>query len=190
MNVTIGPHPDRRGYYRLETALWLPRSLDEVFDFFSDPFRLEDITPPWLHFQILTPGPFTIHAGTLIDYRLSWHGIPLRWRTEIAVWESPVRFVDRQLIGPYNWWYHEHIFRPEREGTRVIDRVDYAVPGGALVHRWFVQGDLRRIFEFRTRRLRELLGEADNTKSCGREASASSTEHSRGEDDCPQLARS
>jgi hypothetical protein len=161
VNVHILPHPQKPGAYRLETELWLPRPLDHVFAFFSDPFRLEDITPPWLQFHVLTPGPVVLQAGSLLDYRLRWHGLPLRWRSEIAVWEPPVCFVDRQVIGPYRLWYHEHVFRREGEGTRIIDRVDYAVPGGALVHWCGVRGDLRRIFEYRSRRLRELLGAAE-----------------------------
>jgi hypothetical protein len=30
-------------------------------------------------------------------------GVPLPWRTRIDVWEPGVRFVDRQLAGPYLW---------------------------------------------------------------------------------------
>ena len=79
---------------RLENDLWLPRPLDEVFDFFSDAANLEALTPPWLHFRILTPKPIAMHRGTLIDYSIRVHGLPISWQSEISVWDAPHRFVD------------------------------------------------------------------------------------------------
>lgn len=139
--------------HRVETRLWLPRSRDEVFPFFADAYNLEEITPPWLRFSVLTPRPIEMRAGTLIDYRLRLHGVALRWRTEIAVWEPPVRFVDRQVSGPYETWEHEHRFRDADGGVVMSDRVDYRIRGGRLAD-WIgdhavARRDLRRIFEYR-----------------------------------------
>lgn len=146
--------------YALTTDLWLPHPPEDIFAFFSDAFHLDDLTPPWLHFRILTPAPLRLRAGACIDYRLRWRGLPLAWRTEISVWEPPRRFVDRQLRGPYRLWVHEHVFEPESGGTRIRDRVEYALPGGPLaplLHRLLVGPDVRRIFAYRSRRLAELL---------------------------------
>lgn len=161
----IRRHETQRGVYVLETELWLPRAIDDVFEFFADAFRLEDITPPWLHFHVVTPQPIAMSSGTTIDYRLRLHGLPLRWRSEISAWEPPVRFVDRQLIGPYRLWHHEHTFVEKDNGTLVRDRVDYSVLGGPLIHALFVRRDLERIFSYRQRRLQELLnGPTDGAK--------------------------
>lgn len=143
--------------YTFETELWLPRPRDEVFPFFAEARNLETLTPPWLRFEVLTPPPILMKAGALIDYRLRVHGLPIRWRTEIAEWDPPHRFVDVQLRGPYTLWHHTHTFTEQNGGTLCTDRVRYRPRGGALVQRLFVQRDVGRIFEYRRRRLAELF---------------------------------
>jgi ligand-binding SRPBCC domain-containing protein len=131
----------------------LPRPIAEVFPFFSDAGNLEALTPPWVHFHILTPRPIEMRVGTLIDYRLRIHGVPVRWRSEITVWEPPHRFVDEQRRGPYRLWRHEHVFEPRDGGTLCRDHVQYAVPFDFLTHRWLVRPDIERIFAFRHEQL-------------------------------------
>jgi ligand-binding SRPBCC domain-containing protein len=147
-----------RAQYRLSVQQWLPRPLPEVFEFFSDASKLEILTPPWLSFQILTPTPIPMAAGALIDYRLKLRGVPIRWRTRISEWEPMHHFVDEQLRGPYWLWHHTHLFEEQEGGTLVTDRIDYSVPGGALIHWLLVKGDLHRVFNYRLERLAELLG--------------------------------
>ena len=85
----------------LNSELDISRPLAEVFALFADARNLARTTPPWLDFQILTPDPIEMRVGALIDYRLRVHGLPLRWQSEIAAWDPPHRFVDRQTRGPY-----------------------------------------------------------------------------------------
>lgn len=158
--VVIGPHPTDRRLFRLESRLWLPQPPEVVFPFFADAFNLEAITPPWLHFHVLTPRPIAMRSGVLIDYRLRLRGIPIVWRSLIDDWQPPLRFVDQMQRGPYRHWRHLHTFEPRDGGTDVVDQVDYGVPGGAIVNRWFVAPDLRRIFEYRRERLREIFGDS------------------------------
>lgn len=143
--------------YQLETQVWLPREVRSVFHFFADARNLELITPPWLHFKIITPEPIEMRAGATIDYRLRLHGWPIRWQSKITHWEPPDRFIDEQRRGPYKAWTHEHLFESVAGGTWVVDRVHYDVPLGTLVQRWFVGPDLRRIFEYRKKRLSKIL---------------------------------
>jgi hypothetical protein len=60
------------------SELWLPKSPEEIFPFFGDAHNLEVLTPPWLGFEILSEEPIAMGPGTLIDYRISLHGIRLR----------------------------------------------------------------------------------------------------------------
>lgn len=144
--------------HEFRSEVWLPRSRDEIFTFFSDASNLDVITPPWLHFRTTTPAPIETRSGALIDYEIRLRGFPIRWRTKITVWEPPTRFVDQQIRGPYRKWIHEHTFEERDGGTLVRDRVQYAVPFDFLVHRWLVRPDIQRIFTYRTAKLREYFG--------------------------------
>ena len=136
-----------------ESELWLPRPPEALFPFFSDALNLEVLTPPFLHFRVLSPAPIEMRVGTRIDYRLRIHGIPLRWQSEITAWDPPHRFADEQSRGPYRTWIHTHRFAPKEGGTLITDQVAYAVFGGAPINRLFVRPDLERIFAYRTRQL-------------------------------------
>lgn len=155
--VEMSRSADVRGGHVLRASIFLQRSIDEVFSFFSDAHNLQRITPPKLDFTILTPAPIDMHAGTLIDYKLRVRGIPIRWRSSIDVWDPPNRFVDRQVRGPYRIWHHEHSFEAVDGGTMVMDAVTFKPPGGALMTRLFVGRDVRRIFEYRSSVLKRLF---------------------------------
>lgn len=139
----------------------VPKPPEEVFRFFSDPANLGALTPAFVGFRLLAASTPTLRAETTLDYRLSLHGIPVRWRSVIAEWQPSRRFVDRQLKGPYRTWIHTHEFEPRAGGTLVRDLVRYALPfgplGDAMAGR-LVARDLGRIFAYRRARLRELLG--------------------------------
>ncbi|MGE5408858.1 MAG: SRPBCC family protein [Syntrophothermus sp.] len=139
----------------------LPR--ERAFEFFADAHNLERITPPWLAFSVLTPAPIEMREGALIEYRLRLHGAPVHWRTRIDVWEPPLRFVDRQLSGPYALWEHTHLFEPAGEGaTTIRDVVRYSLPLGPLgelARRLLVKRDVERIFDYRREAVRDLMGD-------------------------------
>ncbi len=123
----------------------LPLPREEVFAFFSDAANLQCITPPELHFQILTPQPIPIEEGTTIDYRLRLLGVPLRWQARIMDWEPPNGFVDEQVRGPYRFWRHTHPFAQFSDIFHALVRLQ-----------------LNRIFRFRQSAVRSyLLGVVD-----------------------------
>lgn len=144
--------------HHFTSQLFVPCFREEVFRFFSDARNLDTLTPSWLHFKIVTPEPIEMRRGALLDYRLRLHGFPLRWQSQITAWEPPYRFVDQQRRGPYRLWIHEHRFVERNGGTLVEDNVEYATFGGVLVQKLLVLPDLRKIFDFRRRKLAKIFG--------------------------------
>jgi uncharacterized protein (TIGR01777 family) len=136
------------------------RPPDQAFPFFSDPANLEKITPAFLRFRVLGTTTAQIGNGTLINYALRLHGLPLRWQSRIESWEPNRTFVDMQTRGPYALWHHTHEFDPDDGGTVIRDRVRYRLPFGALgdlIAGWMVRRDLEAVFDFRRQRIQELI---------------------------------
>lgn len=112
---------------------------------------------------MLTPEPVQLGVGTLIDYRLRLHGVPLGWTSQIEVWEPEPpapQFVDRAMRGPFSLWHHRHRFASSGEGTIVSDKVHYASPLGILgevAQRLIVARDLERIFDYRREAVTRIL---------------------------------
>lgn len=139
----------------------VPKGIGETFAFFANPRNLSAITPPWLNFTLVTRDP-RMRKGAVLDYRIRWLGIPMRWKSVIASYSAPFSFTDSQEQGPYKKWIHVHTFQEAANGTRVADQVDYQLPFrplGALAHP-LVARQLREIFEYRQSALATLLGGA------------------------------
>jgi ligand-binding SRPBCC domain-containing protein len=146
----------------LTTSMSVPLPRERVFAFFADAANLQRITPPEVHFKIVTPQPTLMQEGALIEYRLRLCGVPLRWQARIVRWQPPEGFVDEQLRGPYRLWEHTHRFREDGGGATVVeDVVRYRLPlapFGEVSHP-LVRLQLERIFRFRRSAVRGgLLG--------------------------------
>jgi ligand-binding SRPBCC domain-containing protein len=148
--------------YKITHDQLVPQPLEQVFAFFTRAENLEAITPEWLKFQVMSVVPEPVQKGTLIEYRLKLHGLPLRWTSQIVEWEPPHRFIDLQLQGPYELWRHTHRFISEDGNTRIHDEVLYSLPLGPLgrmAHNLFVRRDVERIFAFRASAVGARFGE-------------------------------
>jgi uncharacterized protein (TIGR01777 family) len=145
----------------LEADQFVPHPPEKIWPFFCEARNLEELTPPFLNFQVLGTSTPSIGEGTEIDYRLKLHGIPLRWRSRIQDWSPGRCFVDTQLAGPYSLWHHTHRFDPVPGGTLMRDRVRYRLPWGFLGRwgaGWKVRSDVETIFRYRREQVAKRFG--------------------------------
>ena len=147
--------------HRLIREQRVSKPLAETFAFFERPENLATLTPPSLHFLLLSPSPVPMAKGTTIDYKLQIWGFRIRWTSVITAYDPPHGFSDEQTQGPYAVWRHRHLFSATADGTLVRDEVAYELPWGILgriAHALVVRRQLKRIFDYREKMLQELLG--------------------------------
>ncbi|RPH58870.1 MAG: hypothetical protein EHM81_09205 [Chloroflexi bacterium] len=141
----------------------IPASIEQVWDYFSDPRNLDELTPPDMRFRILTDPLPRMYEGQIIEYRVEFlRGLPSLWLTEIAHVRELRYFVDEQRTGPYQFWYHEHRFEPVAGGTRMNDQVTYSIgfgPLGDLLNALWIGRRLQQVFDFRMEKIRQLFPE-------------------------------
>lgn len=147
--------------YTLERRQILPVSLDEAWSFFSNPGNLVKITPPDMDFRITSPPCEETYAGQIITYTVRpLMRVSVSWTTEITHVERPNFFVDEQRFGPYRFWHHQHRFSQVEGGVEMHDLVHYLLHHDhlvGLINRMIVAPRLRRIFDYRGRKLQELF---------------------------------
>ncbi len=137
----------------IETTIEINRPIVDVFRYFCRPENLNDITPPFLDFTILTPTPVVMQQEARIDYKLRLFGVPFRWQTLIHQWQPPFYFKDQQARGPYKLWRHDHFFEEKDGKVIMVDKIEYAIPGGIfepLIYHLFVKHWLKKILSYRT----------------------------------------
>jgi ligand-binding SRPBCC domain-containing protein len=135
-------------------------SLDEAWEFFSNPANLNNITPAYMRFRILNKSGERMYPGQIITYTVRpLLGIPLFWMTEITHVKEKEYFVDEQRRGPYALWHHTHFFKNVPGGVEMTDIVHYRLPFGPLgrlLHWLFVRKQLNDIFDYRFTVLKSL----------------------------------
>jgi ligand-binding SRPBCC domain-containing protein len=149
--------------YSIRNVQNIPMALEDAWSFFSSPDNLQVITPSNLGFTILSKHHGKkIYAGQIIEYTVKpLLGIPVYWMTEITHVVEGQYFVDEQRFGPYQLWHHQHHFKSIEGGVEMTDIVHYRNPMGFLgriANQLFVKAQLRKIFEFRSKKVEELFG--------------------------------
>ena len=132
--------------YTLHKTQKLPISVEQAWDFLSNPANLKTITPDYMSFDILSGADRPMFPGQIIQYIVTpVLGIKTKWVTEITHVKEKEYFVDEQISG----------------GVEMEDVIDYKVPLGILgqlVHPILVKPKLEEIFSYRTKKLDELFG--------------------------------
>ncbi|TYA78399.1 SRPBCC family protein [Seonamhaeicola marinus] len=152
--------------YTLHRTQKLPISVDEAWDFLSDPKNLKVITPDYMGFNIISGADRPMYAGQIIQYIVTpVLGIKTKWVTEITHVIDKQYFVDEQRFGPYALWHHKHFIKEIEGGVEMEDIIHYKIPFGILgqlVQPFLVKPKLEEIFKYRTEKLQQLFG---NTNS-------------------------
>ncbi|MSN24468.1 MAG: hypothetical protein GJV46_01225 [Geobacter sp.] len=147
--------------FSLERSMVLPVTLDEAWSFFSDPANLVRITPPDMDFRITSKPQSSTYAGQIITYTVRpLLGVTVNWTTEITHVERPNFFVDEQRFGPYRFWHHQHRFKEVEGGVEMHDQIHYLLHHdrfARMINRLIVAPRLRKIFDYRCAKLKEIF---------------------------------
>ncbi len=149
------------GIYSLRCSTWLNAPRVDVFKFLSNASNNGRVNAPWLVF-VPKGRDYEMYEGRMFIYKMRVRGLPVVWHSLISVWKPDQEFRDEQVSGPFAYWDHQHIFKEEQGGTRVVDVVDYRLPFGVLgrVVNWvLVRRELERIFVGRQQNVHRLLDE-------------------------------
>jgi ligand-binding SRPBCC domain-containing protein len=99
-----------------------------VFGFHQREEALRLLSPPFPPVQITRTGGLEI--GTRVVVRRG----PFHWVARHSDFEQDRLFVDEQIEGPFQLWVHRHEFEDLGATTRLTDRVEYRMRGGALAN--------------------------------------------------------
>ena len=101
-----------------------------------------------------------MNLGDTVTWRARHFGIPFTMTSTISEYESPSRFVDEQVSGPFRRWWHEHRFEVADGGTLMVDVAEYSSPLGPigrLVDALFLERYMTRLLKQRNAWLAETL---------------------------------
>lgn len=148
--------------YTLHKIQKLPISLQDAWDFISNPKNLAVITPESMKLKTISGDNRKMFAGQIITYSLTpILGLKMNWVTEITHVVDKYYFVDEQRSGPYKFWHHKHFLKEIPGGVEMEDIIDYKIPMGLLgkiAHPYLVKSKLEEIFTYREKKLEELFG--------------------------------
>lgn len=149
--------------HSIKTVQKIPVSLEVAWEFFSNSANLQAITPGNMGFVIISKHHGEkMYAGQLIEYKVSpLFNLPMYWMTEITHVADKRYFIDEQRKGPYVLWHHQHHFKAIEGGVEMTDIVHYKNPlgfMGEIANSIFVKNKLKKIFEYRFKKVEELFG--------------------------------
>lgn len=128
--------------YRRET--WIDAPFETVWAFHSTTEGLEALTPEFMRLEIdrVTgpdgdPDPGELEAGSRIEMSMRPFGVGPRQQivsviTDRTREDGAGSFRDVMESGPFPEWEHTHQFFADGDRTRLVDRVEYRLPGGPL----------------------------------------------------------
>jgi ligand-binding SRPBCC domain-containing protein len=127
--------------------------IERVFGFHERDDALALLSPAFPPVRLISrTGGIEVGAKVVLQVGI------FRWVALHTAFVRDALFVDRQIAGPFAEWVHRHEFENFGARTRLTDRIEYALPGGALVNgllNWAVIPGLERMFAHRHKATKE-----------------------------------
>ncbi len=114
-----------------EASVELACSPETAFEFLAQPENIRLITPSSM-MLVFDAAPPRLSLGARMAFRVQAYGVVQSAVHDITEWDSPRKFVERQVSGPLGAWEHEHLFQPTATGVLVMDRIVFVPPSGLL----------------------------------------------------------
>jgi len=135
-----------------EKECYLSTTAAEAFGFHERPDAFRVLTPKSQDIVVRSTASTLEPSRDVVSFTNRVMGIPLDFEMVHTVYESPHRFVDEQLHGPFSTWKHEHLFIESgwerRPVTRLVDRIEISHPL-LILGGFVVLGQLSSLFKLR-----------------------------------------
>ena len=140
------------------TKVWVNRTTDEAFEFFSDLNNLVLLTPRLMNMNIDNSYlQERVNKDTSFEIKIGYKPFILKWQSEITDWNPSNYFSDQQTSGPYSKWIHKHSFTEGEGGTWIIDEVEYKPKLFPFVGKIFYKLLLKSMFSYRDKQVKKLM---------------------------------
>jgi len=115
-----------------QTEMVLETTCEKAFQYLSTPENLRDLTQPELQLTV-EEAPAQFELGSRISFSIYVMGARIQSVHEITTFDSPEKFVEEQIEGPFAVWKHEHLFKPLGDGKIALyDIIEYERPSGLV----------------------------------------------------------
>ena len=123
-----------------------------VFAFHESPGAFEALIPPWENVRVVDP-PSSLKPGTRVILKTKIGPFPVTWVAEHTEYVPGKLFADRQVRGPFAYWFHRHRFLDDGQGGTILRTKS------TTVHPWaswetclepgFWSRSFRKMFDYR-----------------------------------------
>lgn len=150
---------------RFEAVTDIGADLDTTVAFHSDVRGLVELTPGILqpHVRLRDGDSTTIAVGFEFEITLTPFGLlrlpPFHARVTAMRHDGERTVIEDELVeGPFDRWYHRHVFDDIPGGTRIYDDIRYRGPAGGTLGSLTAPLVLDGLFQYRRNRLIHRFG--------------------------------
>lgn len=125
--------------------------VETVFAFHERPDAFALLTPPWQSATVVRREG-GIRDGGVAELSVGIGPLWRRWIARHSGYAKDRLFIDTQAEGPFRSWTHRHEFEAVGARTRLTDRIEFSLPGGAAMDAlggWLAMLQLQRMFRYR-----------------------------------------